>query len=210
MAEKVESQHERTASPLKDVNLTEQCADNWASRPPFKGHVTSKKDDCSIVVQSSSVFATLPPKRLIFPLQEACVNIPKKDVVSRHCKTSLELLIRCSNYILDLSQREFEALQKSMDVQTILAFGSNKLGMDTPLSIPVRGCEPSWGNWGGSTHMQAEDTDGKVIPGLLFFFVFVAKELEMEMEIFFMISTEIEVRWSSSSQNRPRDSEQTE
>lgn len=26
----------------------------------------------------------------------------------------------------------------------ILAFGSNKLGRDTPLSIPANGCRPSW------------------------------------------------------------------
>lgn len=63
-------------------------------------------------------------------------------------------------------------------MQTILAFGSNKLGMDTPLSIPVRGCEPSWGNCRGSTHMQAEHTAELFQDGF-----FVVEELEMEMEI---------------------------
>lgn len=70
-----------------------------------------------------------------------------------------------------------------MDVQTILAFGSNKLGMDTPLSIPVRVCEPSWGNCRGSTHMQPEKDTAELFQDGFFFFLNVVKELEMEMEM---------------------------
>lgn len=72
-----------------------------------------------------------------------------------------------------------------MDVQTILAFGSNKLGMDAPLSIPVRGCEPSWGNCRGSMHMQPDKDAAELFKdGFFSFFLNVVKQFEMKMEIF--------------------------
>lgn len=55
-----------------------------------------------------------------------------------------------------------------MNAQTILAFGSNKLGMDIPLSIPVRGCEPSWVSYGEKhTHATGELHAGLVASGWL-------------------------------------------
>lgn len=91
-----------------------------------------------------------------------------------------------------------------MDVQTILAFGSNKLGMDTPLSIPVRGCEPSWGNCRGKhTHAPGEG-HGRVIPGWIFF-------LKCSQRVrngngngnIFMILTEIDVGWGQGHKTGP-------
>lgn len=83
-----------------------------------------------------------------------------------------------------------------MDVQTILAFGSNKLGMDTPLSIPVRGCEPSWGNCRGSTHMQPEKDTAELFQDGFFFFKCSQRVRNGNGNgNIFMILTEIDVGW---------------
>ena len=53
----------------------------------------------------------------------------------------------------------------------ILAFGSNKLGIDTPLSIPANGCRPSWMSY----RMKQTHAMGKKRPGRISHFELRAK-----------------------------------